>query len=116
MHCSSEGVLVQEVRSEEVVEVGGGNRGLYVGVIYIVYIRGKYRINIGQVWVGGVYSGWRINRGESVVETWLSIYRGGTIYRSIYYSMYIGGSIYSQFTNGDMLHVGYMSSRSSEIE
>jgi hypothetical protein len=49
MHCSSEGVLVQEVRSEEVVEVGGGDGGVYVGVIYIVYIRGKYRINIGQV-------------------------------------------------------------------
>jgi len=48
---------------------------------------------------------------------WLSIYRGCTIYRSIDYSMYIGGgSIYSQFTDGDMLHVGYMSSRSSGIE
>ena len=37
--------------------------------------------------------------------------------RSIDYSMYIkGGSIYSQFTDGDMLHVSYMSSRSSGIE
>ena len=46
-------------------------------------------------------------QGESVVYMWLSIYRGGTIYRSIYYSMYIGGGrIYSQFTDGDMLHVG----------
>ena len=107
---------MQEVRGEEVVEVGGGDGGVYVGVIYIVYIRGKYRINIGQVRVGGVYSGWRINSGVSVVYMWLSIYRGGTIYRSIYYSMYIGGRIYSQFTDGDMLHVGYMSSRSSGIE
>ena len=49
MHCSSEGVLVQKVWGEEVVEVGGGDGGVYVGVIYIVYIRGKYRINIGQV-------------------------------------------------------------------
>ena len=46
----------------------------------------------------------------------MSIYRGCIIYRIIDYSRYIGGgSIYSQFTEGNMLHVGYMSSRSCEI-
>ena len=34
---------------EEVVEVGGGDGGRCVGVIYIVYTREKYRIYIGQV-------------------------------------------------------------------
>ena len=58
---------MQEVRSEEIVEVGGGDGGVYAGVTNIVYIRGKYRITIGQVWVGGVYNGWRITRGESVI-------------------------------------------------
>ena len=49
MHCSSEGVLVQEVGGEEVVEVGGGDGERCIGVIYIVYTRAKYRIYIGQV-------------------------------------------------------------------
>ena len=57
------------------------------------------------------------NQGGLVIYMWLSIFRGCTIYRSIDYSIYIGGgSIYSQFTDGNMLHVGYMSWRSSGIE
>ena len=48
MHCSSEGVLVQEVWGKEIVEVGGGDGGVYVGVIYIVYIKESIVLTLGR--------------------------------------------------------------------
>ena len=39
MHCSSEGVLVQEVRSEEVVDVSGCEGMQCIRGIYINYRR-----------------------------------------------------------------------------
>ena len=44
MHCSPKGVLVQEVRREEVVEVGRGDERRGVGGIYSVYSRGRHII------------------------------------------------------------------------
>ena len=41
MHCSPEGVLVQKVRCEEVVEVGGGDERCGTGGIYSMYSEGQ---------------------------------------------------------------------------
>ena len=41
MHRSPEGVLVQEVWCEEVVEVGGGDKGCGTEGIYIMYSEGQ---------------------------------------------------------------------------
>ena len=44
MHCSPEGVLVQEVRCEKIIEVGGGDERCGAGSIYSVNSRGQYVI------------------------------------------------------------------------
>ena len=57
MHRSPEGVLVQEVWCEEVLEVGGGDEGCGTGGIYSMYSEGQrviYRGIYSRVlwWVG----------------------------------------------------------------
>ena len=57
MHRSPEGVLVQEVWCEEVVEVGGGDEGCGTGGIYSMYSKGQRVIDRGIYsrvlwWVG----------------------------------------------------------------
>ena len=42
MHCSLEGVLVQEMGCEKVIEVGGGSKRGVVDGIYRVYIGEQY--------------------------------------------------------------------------
>ena len=106
MHHSPEGVLVQEVWCEEVVEVGGGGEGCSTGGIYSVYSEGQHVIYRGIYsrvlwWVGQVGS---------------SIYRDGSMYRGISYNSYICvGIMYIRVTVGDMLHIGYISVRSRGI-
>ena len=39
MHCSPEGVLVQKVRCEKIVEVGGVMRGVVLGVFTVCTVR-----------------------------------------------------------------------------
>ena len=102
MHHSPEGVLVQEVWCEEVVEVGGGGEGCGTGGIYSMSSREQqviYRC-IYSVW-------WWVDRVVSI------IYSECIMYRSISYNRYICVSIiYIRVTVGDMLHIGYISVRS----
>ena len=108
MHGSSEGVLVQEMGCEKVVEVGrGGRRGVVRG-IYRAYRCIYYRGLLGYIIYSCMYSVyWWGDQLGSV------IYFGCAMYRNVSYSRYIGlVSIYIRFTVGVMLHIGYISVRS----
>ena len=96
MHGSPEGVLVQEMGCEKVIEVGrGGRRGVVRG-IYRAYRCIFYGGLLGYIIYSCMYSvyWWGDQLGGV-------IYIGCAMYRGVSYSRYIGlVSIYIRFTVG----------------